>query len=291
MASSQSPQLHFLLIPLMSQGHLIPMIDIAKMLAQNNGIVTIITTPLNAIRFSDTIDRAVKSGLSIRILQLHLPCAEAGLPEGCENQDSLPSPSLMKNFMTAMSMLQQPLEHLLEDQLKPSPRCIISDKNLAWTADTALKFRLPRILFDGTNCFNLLCTHNLHKSKVYETVSSSELFVVPGLPDRIEFARAQLPRAFNPGSNLQDMKVIREKIREAEAGAFGVLVNSYEELEPAYVQEYRKTIGGKIWCIGPVSLCNKDNSDRSERDKYLRYHYSVTKTIPQKRSRDQVISP
>jgi hypothetical protein len=241
------------------------MIDIAKMLAQNNVIVTIITTPLNAIRFSDTIDRAVKSGLSIRILQLHLPCAEAGLPEGCENQDSLPSPSLMKNFMTAMSMLQQPLEHLLEDQLKPSPRCIISDKNLAWTADTALKFRLPRILFDGTNCFNLLCTHNLHKSKVYETVSSSELFVVPGLPDRIEFARAQLPRAFNPGSNLQDMKVVREKIREAEAGAFGVLVNSYEELEPAYVQEYRKTIGGKIWCIGPVSLRNKDNSDMSER--------------------------
>lgn len=243
------------------------MIDIAKILAQHNVIVTIITTPLNAVRFTDTVDRAVKSGLSIRILQLQLPCVEAGLPEGCENQDSLPSPDFMKNFITAMSMLQQPLEQwLIEDQaLKPSPSCIISDKNLAWTADTAIKFRLPRILFDGTNCFNLLCTHNLHESKVYETASSSELFEVPGLPDRIEFTRAQLPRAFNPGSNLQDMKIIREKIREAEAGAYGLLVNSYEELEPAYLQQYRKTIGGKIWCIGPVSLCNKEKSDMSER--------------------------
>ncbi|KAG2686387.1 hypothetical protein I3843_09G003400 [Carya illinoinensis] len=228
------------------------MIDIAKILAQRKVVVTIVTTPLNAIRFSTPIDRA-------------------GLPKGCENTDSLPSPNPVKNFVTVASMLQQQLEQIIMfEELKPHPSCIISDRNLAWTADTAFKFGIPRILFDSTNCFNLVCSHNLHKSNVFETVlSNSELFTVPGLPDQIGFTRAQLPpRSFNRDSNRQDhMSSIQEKIREAEGGAYGVLVNSCEELEPAYVQEYRKTIGEKIWCIGPVSLCNKDTLDMAERGK------------------------
>ncbi|KAG6693501.1 hypothetical protein I3842_09G003600 [Carya illinoinensis] len=224
----------------------------AKILAQRKVVVTIVTTPLNAIRFSTPIDRA-------------------GLPKGCENTDSLPSPNPVKNFVTVASMLQQQLEQIIMfEELKPHPSCIISDRNLAWTADTAFKFGIPRILFDSTNCFNLVCSHNLHKSNVFETVlSNSELFTVPELPDQIGFTRAQLPpRSFNRDSNRQDhMSSIQEKIREAEGGAYGVLVNSCEELEPAYVQEYRKTIEEKIWCIGPVSLCNKDTLDMAERGK------------------------
>ena len=261
--ASPPHQLHFVLIPLMAQGHLIPMSDIAKILARRNVAVTIITTPLNAIRIKTTIDRAVQSGLPIRIAELQFPYAEAGLPEGCESIDSLPSPSFIKSFMTGISLLQQPLEQLFEE-LNPSPCCIISDKHLAWTAETANKFHVPRILFDGTNCFHLLCTHNLHVSKVYERVSDSKPFVVPGLPDQIEFTKAQLPGNFNPGSN-KDLIGFRETVREAEAGAYGVLVNSYEELEPAYVQEYRKAKGEKIWCVGPVSLCNKESLDKAQR--------------------------
>ena len=36
--ASQSQPLHFILFPLMAQGHMIPMIDIAKLLAQS-GVV------------------------------------------------------------------------------------------------------------------------------------------------------------------------------------------------------------------------------------------------------------
>jgi hypothetical protein len=265
MASESPDQLHFVLIPLMSQGHLIPMIDIAKILAQRNAVATIITTPLNAARFNATIDRAVESGLPIRLLQLQFPYAEAGLPEGCENIDSIPSPDLIMNFVTAMNLLQQPVEQLLEE-LKPSPSCLISDKHFAWTAETALKFHIPRVSFDGTNCFSLLCFNSLYVSKVYENVlSDTDTFVVPGLPDRIELRKAQLPGAFNPGPNGKDLNVFREKVREAEAEAYGVLVNSYEELEPAYVEEYRKATGQRVWCIGPVSLCNQADIDKAER--------------------------
>ncbi|KAA8516605.1 hypothetical protein F0562_016889 [Nyssa sinensis] len=211
--ASQDHLLHFVLLPHLAHGHLIPMIDMAKLLAQHGVTVTIISTPLNAARFTTMIDRAIKCGLRIQLLQVPFPSIEAGLPEGCESMDTLPSARLVQKLA--------PCHH----------------------------------------CFSLLCTHNILNSKVHERVPESEPFVVPGLPDRIELTRAQLPGAVNMG----DVKDTRNRIRAAELAADGVVVNSFEELEPAYVEEFRKVRGSKVWCIGPVSLCNKENVDRAER--------------------------
>ncbi|XWS59594.1 hypothetical protein CRYUN_Cryun08bG0135500 [Craigia yunnanensis] len=257
-----SSQPHFVLIPFMCQGHLIPLIDIARLLAERDVIVTIITTPQNAARFSTSINRAIESGLAIRVLQLHFPAAEAGLPEGCETLDNLPSMDLISNFYAALSMLQQPLEKMFEE-LKPQPSCIIYDRNFTRIAEIASKFQIPRIWFDGKNCFSLLCFHNLTTSKVHECVSEGEPFVVPGMSDRIEFTAAQLPGNLNPGSSSA-MKEISKKAIEAEEGANGVIVNSFEQLEAEYFESYQK-IKQKVWCVGPVSLCNKNNFDQVQR--------------------------
>ncbi|KAI5425760.1 hypothetical protein KIW84_031543, partial [Lathyrus oleraceus] len=32
-----------------------------------------------------------------------------------------------------------------------------------------------------------------------------------------------------------------------------------------YVNDYKKVINDKVWCVGPVSLCNKDDLDKAER--------------------------
>ncbi|MBA0632756.1 hypothetical protein Godav_001437 [Gossypium davidsonii] len=107
--TQEEQQLHFVVFPFMSQGHMTPMIDIARLLAQRGVIVTIITTPQNAARFKATLDRAVESGLFIRLLELQFPCAEFGLPEGCESFDMLPSFSLALNFYQAADALETPV--------------------------------------------------------------------------------------------------------------------------------------------------------------------------------------
>nr|AUR26623.1 UDP-glucosyltransferase 73AH1 [Centella asiatica] len=263
---SQFQQLHFVMIPLMCPGHLIPLVDMAKLLAQRAVTVTIVTTPRNAIRFGAATSRAIQSGLPIRLLELRFPTLEAGLPEGCENVDQLSSFDFSKNFIDASKMQQGPLEKIFGD-IKPSPSCIISDKHIMWTAKTAKKFQIPWIVFDGMSCFNQLCTEILHTTKVHENVSESEPFVVPGLPDVIEFKRAQLPGLFNPGSNPGSANVndIREQIRATEVGAYGVVINSFEELEHDYVREFKKIKEGKVWCVGPLSLCNTDDIDKAQR--------------------------
>src|SRR4051812_18443330 len=97
----QESQLHFVLFPLMSPGHMLPMIDIATTLTQqNNIIVTIVTTQHNTSRFSLTSH-------NIRLLQLQFPSQDAGFPQGCENFDMLPSMSMGYSFFAAANNLLQ----------------------------------------------------------------------------------------------------------------------------------------------------------------------------------------
>ncbi|KAK7337136.1 hypothetical protein VNO77_17696 [Canavalia gladiata] len=255
-------QLHFVLFPLMAQGHMIPMMDIAKILIYHNIKVTVVTTPQNASRFTSIFDRYIASGFPIKIVQLQFPCEEAGVPHGCENLDMMPSLGNAASFFKATSLLQQPVEELFEE-LDPPPICIISDMCLPYTTNIAKKFNIPRISFVGVSCFCLLCLHNIRVYNIMESISSeSEYFVLPGIPDKIELTKAQ---AAQPMS--ESWKIFGEEIRVAEMGSYGVIMNSFEELEPAYARDYKKIRGDKMWCIGPVSLINKDYLDKAQRGK------------------------
>ena len=259
----QAHHQHFLLVPFMSQSHLIPFTHLAKLLASNGVSVTIVLTPLNAAKFNTLIDQAKALKLKIQFHVLPFPSAEAGLPEGCENLDTLPSPQYKHLFFSASNMLKEPLEKWLSE-LETLPTCMVSDICLPWTTTVASKFKIPRVVFHGISCFALLCSHKIGHSKVHENVTSmSEPFVVPDLPDAIEFTKAQLP-----GAMSQDSKAWKHAVEQFKAGehsAAGILVNTFEELEKMYVRGYEK-VGRKIWCIGPLSLHDKLFLERAGRD-------------------------
>ncbi|AES81937.1 UDP-glucosyltransferase family protein [Medicago truncatula] len=257
--------LHFIFIPLMAPGHLLPMVDMAKLLARRKVKVTILTTPLNSIRFQSTIDREIQLGSQIQIVHIKFPSVESGIPEGCESVDTLPSMDLMSNFYIALCKMQNSLENVFE-KLRPIPSCVISDKHISCVAEIAMKFKVPRIIFDGTNCFHLLCNHNLRN---FNNIPNEGKFIVPGMPDQIELRKCQLPGLFNPGENKK-LNGFREEVREIEEKySYGVVVNSFEELEEKYVEEYKRVTGYKVWCVGPVSLSNNDELDKFERGKKL----------------------
>ncbi|XP_062117406.1 UDP-glycosyltransferase 73D1-like [Humulus lupulus] len=263
--SKQRQQPHFVLVPLMAQGHMIPMIDMARLFAERGVFVSLVTTPHNASRFESIITRASHSGLPIKLVQIPFPSQEVGLPIGYENLDSLPSRDLLRQFFKALNMLQKPLESYLEGEKNPIPSCIVSDKCLFWTSETAKKFNIPRLVFHGMCCFSLLSSHNIKLHNAHRSVTSdSEPFPIPGLqlPQRIEITRAQLPGAFVIQPDLDDF---RDRMKEAETMAFGVVVNSFDELEKGCSEKYGEALNNKVWCIGPVSLSNKNDLDKVER--------------------------
>ncbi|PIN21479.1 trans-zeatin O-beta-D-glucosyltransferase [Handroanthus impetiginosus] len=252
-------QPHFVLFPFMAQGHMIPMMDIARLLSKRGVLVTLLITPHNQNRLKTVISRAIDSRLSIQVVNIKFPSAEAGLPEGSENFDMVPTIDDALKFFKATSMLKVQVQELLQE-LKPFPSCLISDLWYPWTTKVAQNLHIPRILFHGTSCFSLICMHMLATTKDFEAIASdTEYFAVPGLPDRIEITKAQLRgRAKEVPS---EWAKLREEIREAEVEAFGTVANTFEELEFEYVKQYKKIKGKKLWCIGPVSLCNKDELD------------------------------
>ncbi|KAK7396610.1 hypothetical protein VNO78_17736 [Psophocarpus tetragonolobus] len=258
----EEEQLHFVLFPMMAQGHMIPMMDIAKVLVQRNVFVTVVTTPNNAARFTSISDRYIESGFQMRLVQLQFPCKEAGVPDGCDNLDMIPSLGMAASFFSATNFLQQPAEKLFQE-LTPPPSCIISDMCLPYTSHIARKFNVPRITFVGVSCFYLFNLSNLRMCNAMESITSeSEYFILPGIPDKIEMTKAQIGLPIN-----ESLMSVTEEIFAAEKEAYGMIMNSFEELEPAYAAAYKKMRNNKVWCFGPLSSTNKDHLDKAQRGK------------------------
>ncbi|KAA8545841.1 hypothetical protein F0562_020708 [Nyssa sinensis] len=254
-------QLRVFFFPLMAHGHMIPILDMAKLFASRGVKPTIITTPLNAPVFT----RKTKNlGSEISLIVIKFPAVEVGLPEGCENLDQIHSDEMIPKFLKATAMFQEQVDHVLQEC---RPNCLVADMFFPWATDVAAKFGIPRLVFHGTSFFALCATESMRLYKPHNKVSSdTEPFIVPHLPHEIKLTRMQLLPAQREGSETDFVKVL-SKISETELTSYGVIVNSFYELEPAYADHYGKVLGRKAWHIGPVSLCNGEVEDKAQRGK------------------------
>ncbi|KAJ4778332.1 Glycosyltransferase [Rhynchospora pubera] len=258
---------HFLMLPWLAPGHLIPTIDIARLLAEHNAAVTIITTPVNAARIKPTIDRSnAASAGNISLVSLYFPATEVGLPEGCENIDLVPSMPLVYNFCQATKLFRQQVSRYIRE-LAPRVSCIISGMGYVWAVDVAHELGVPCFIFHGFGSFALCCSEILHKTKEHEDevlvpASSAEPFIISGLPFEFKITRKELPLHF-PQS--KEMKEIGEEMRSYELAVDGILVNSFEQLEPGYADLLQNLSGKKVFTMGPVSVCNTKMMDMEER--------------------------
>ncbi|KAJ6954920.1 hypothetical protein NC652_006383 [Populus alba x Populus x berolinensis] len=204
---SEEKQIHVMFLPYLAPGHMMPMVDMARLLAGN-------ATP----------EMTLKLFHGIELLQPHI------------------------------KMILQ----------KHRPDCIASDYLFPWTVDVAIELGIPRLAFNGSGFFNLCVANSIDCHRPHNNVTSeTEQFVIPGLPDKVTITRSQLPDIVK-GEN-EVFSALFDKLKEAERKSFGVLMNSFYELEPAYADHFRKVTGIKAWHLGPVSLFNRNADDRLER--------------------------
>lgn len=256
---SEGRQFHIFMFPFMAHGHMIPIVDMAKLFASRGIKITIVTTPLNSISISKSLHN---SNSLIQLLILKFPSAEAGLPDSCENADSIPSMDLLPKFFQAVSLLQAPFEEALQ---KNRPDCLVSDMFFPWTNDIADRIGIPRLIFHGTSCFSLCASEFMRLHEPYKNVSSdTEPFPIPYLPGDIKLTKMKLPVFVRENVETEFTKFIT-KVKESELHCYGVVVNSFYELEAEYVDCYRDVLGRKAWPIGPLSLCNNDTQETKQR--------------------------
>jgi len=259
-------QLHAVFFPFMAHGHMIPTLDIARLFQSRGAKATIITTPLNALIFTKAIEKAKKTiNPVIDIKVFRFPAQEAGLPEGCENLEQVTGTDKLDKFTVATELLlRDQLEHYLQ---KTQPSCLVADMMFSWAIDSAAKFHTPSLVFHGTGFFYLCGSEVVQQYEPYKNVSSDEEpFALPSLPHDIKMTRLQFPEdIWKYKESVWKRKL--KQIREAELNSYGVIVNSFYELEPDYADFFRNEMGRRAWHIGPVSLCNRSTKDKAQRGK------------------------
>ncbi|KAJ1691246.1 hypothetical protein LUZ63_015401 [Rhynchospora breviuscula] len=265
MTSLSDKKAHFVLIPLVAQGHLIPMTDLAHLLAERGVHVSLITTPNNATRIRPIVQRSIETNLPIQFVELKFPCAQIGLPDECENFDLIDG-SYFLPFFKVNKLLRDPLEQYLRDHHIP-PSCIISDGCNPWTAEVARRLCIPRLVFHGPSGLYALCNYNtIRKSKILNHLTDySEQFVLPDMPLTLQSNKANEPNFFNaPG-----WKEFHDDVFKAETTADSIVLNTFENLERQFIELYEKGIGKKLWTVGPLNLYNKEEYSKSLRGNKL----------------------
>ncbi|XP_075493781.1 scopoletin glucosyltransferase-like [Primulina tabacum] len=251
-------KLHLFFLPFMAHGHMIPMLDMAK-LFYSRGVRT---TILSTLAFSDPIKKAQESGIEIGLIIIRLPNQESGLPEYIQRLDQVTTVDLVKKFVEAISLLQEPVEKLIQEF---NPNCLVSDTFFPWTTDSAAKFCIPRLVFHGTGYLARCASEQMRLHKPFKNVSSdSEPFILPYLPHQLKFTRTQIS-PFDLRETEGEFAELIFQSREADRRSYGVAVNSFYELESSYADHYRNFLGIKAWNIGPLLLCNNGDEEKAGR--------------------------
>ncbi|KAG5062719.1 Abscisate beta-glucosyltransferase [Glycine soja] len=219
------------------------MIDAARVFASHGAKSTILATPSNALHFQNSITRDQQTGLPVAIHTFSADIPDTDM-------------SAVGPFIDSSALLE-PLRQLL---LRHPPDCIVVDMFHRWAPDIVDELGIARIVFTGHGCFPRCVTENIINHVTLENLSSDlEPFVVPNLPHHIEMTRSQVPIFLRSPSPFPD------RMRQLEEKSFGIVTNSFYDLEPDYADYVKK--GTKAWIIGPVSLCNRTAEDKTERGK------------------------
>nr|QZL13807.1 putative glycosyltransferase GT3 [Dioscorea zingiberensis] len=260
--------------PLMSPGHMIPMIDVAKLFARHGAATTIITTPANEPFARPAIDRANSSSPPlphpINLIFLPFPSSVHHLlPAGHENFSSITSDDDFNKLFTALFALDTPFGHLLQSH---QPDCLVSDSVFTWSAAISADLNIPRLIFHGPGIFTLCIHDNLNLHDVYGQATT---FTIQDIPHDIHMNRWEVPNIFTLPMWLQ-------MLRDAEDKSYGVVVNSFYELEPDYAELYRRKPGRRAWYIGPVSLYNESADEKAVRGLAETEHEELTSWLDTK---------
>ncbi|XP_040998898.1 UDP-glycosyltransferase 90A1-like [Juglans microcarpa x Juglans regia] len=252
------PPLHLVIFPYMAQGHTIPLLDISKAFAIRGLKVVIITTPSNAPFIVSETSNHPNISLSI----IPFPRVPE-LPEGRdENIADLPSMALLSTSVEATKKRKQPFEGLLIDMIADGhpPVCVISDFFLSWTLDSCRSFGIPRIVSHGMGALSMAIFKSLTLLPL-RTKPSSELdpIELPILTLPFTLKKADIPEGLLDSDPNDPFARIIVETGQADINSWGVLVNSFEELEGDHVGAFESFYfnNAKAYCLGPFFLYNE----------------------------------
>ncbi|KAK9684130.1 hypothetical protein RND81_10G188300 [Saponaria officinalis] len=252
--------LHVALFPFMAKGHMIPLLQLVKLIHnhRSNAKFTIFTTLANEPFILSSLSSDSLPLELVDIVSFPFPVTSE-IPSGVESTDNLPSMSLFYPFVYALEGLRPQFEIALaglQSQQHPVT-CLVSDGFFYWTQEVASKFDIPRLAFYGMNNYSFVLYTMVDMTRPFlEVESMDELVTIDG---SIPWARVTRNDIDSPWCDPVPQGPTVEYIKKCGIATFnscGLLVNSFEELESQYLDYWNMKFHPKAWCIGPLCLAN-----------------------------------
>ncbi|KAI3672850.1 hypothetical protein L6452_38950 [Arctium lappa] len=264
MVSKQEMPHHVLCIPAPAQGHINPMLKLAKILHSRGFLITFVNTEFNHQRLlrSQGTD-AVTSGLpSFRF---------ETIPDGLPTPENLDATQEVASLCRAMDELfLDPFKSLLTKLMSASSspvNYIVADVIMSFTLEAAREMDIPEILFWTSGAASLLCIDQYPNllNKGFMPLKDSSFLVngyldtpydcIPSMPGLRLKDIPPFIRITNPGDEYMVEFFVRQIERAKTAST--IVLNTYHELE-SDILETLSSIFPPCYGIGPLNLLEKE---------------------------------
>ncbi|KAJ8775129.1 hypothetical protein K2173_020133 [Erythroxylum novogranatense] len=238
---------HALIFPFMAKGHLIPLLQLARLLLCRRFAITVITTPANRPFIAKSLEDT-----TVSIIELPFPQSIPRIPSGVESTDKLPSMSLLPEFARSTKAMQPEFEHVVAT-LEPV-NFMVSDGFLWWTLESANKLGFPRLVFFPMSNYASSVSKAVSQERLlFGPESDNEPITVPEFP-WIKITRNDFDPAFaDPNPKGIHIEFVMDSV-VAAVQSFGILVNGFYELEPTFADYINRDGDSKSWNVGPLCL-------------------------------------
>ncbi|KAI9201269.1 hypothetical protein LWI28_020973 [Acer negundo] len=254
---------HAVCIPYPAQGHINPMLKVAKLLHNKGFHITFVNSEFNHKRLLKSRGPKALDGLPTFRFET--------IPDGLPPTDvdaTQDIPSLC--FSTrkhGLAPFKQLLNKLNDSSDVPPVTCIVSDGAMSFTLDAAEELGVPEVLFWTTSACGFLAYCHYHQliEKGYTPLKDESCFtngyletVIDWIPGMKDIRLRDIPsfvRTTDPDSFMLEF-IIHETTRARKASA--IILNTFDDLEHEMLGAF-KSLLPPVYPIGPLHLRTMKN--------------------------------
>ncbi|KAK4438170.1 7-deoxyloganetin glucosyltransferase [Sesamum alatum] len=257
---------HAVFIPYPAQGHIAPILKLAKLLHSRGFYVTFVNTEFNHNRLVRARGPESVQGLKdfqFRTIPDGLPASDKDATQDIPQL----SDSLRKNGLPPFLDL---IKSLNESPDCPNVSCIVSDGVMSFTLDAAEQLNIPEVVFFTTSAcgfqtyryYGELVTRGLFPLKDESCFTNgyldTEIDWIPGMKGIRLRDIPTFIRTTDPEDIMLNYNIVQH---ENASRARAIIFNTYDDLEDEVLEAIRAKFD-KVYTIGPLQLLENEIYER-----------------------------